>query len=79
MEKSKVVRAARHHLWWILNQLNNLFKEEKLVCEFWYLDVLQRSNAMATVVCNASSKLARLSSLNGIFVTLFRIGLVFML
>ena len=29
------------------------------MCEFQYLGVLQRSNATATVACNASSKLAK--------------------
>ena len=59
VEKSKEVTTARNHLWQILNLLNNHYEEVELVREFWYLGVLQRSNAMATVTCNASSKLAK--------------------
>ena len=59
VEKSKVVSAARHHLWRILNLLNDRFEEVELVREFRYLGVLQRANATATVACNASSKIAK--------------------
>ena len=59
VEKSKVITAARHHLWRILNLLNDCYEEVELVCEFQFLGVLQRSNAKATVACNASSKLAK--------------------
>ena len=52
VEKCKVVTAARYHLWWILNLLNDRYEEVELVREFWYLGVLQRSGAAATVACN---------------------------
>ena len=59
VEKSKVVTGVRHHLWRILNLLNDCVEEVELVCEFRYLGVLQRSGAAATVACNASLKLAK--------------------
>ena len=78
VEKSKEVMAARHHLWRILNVLNDCYEEVELVREFLYLGVLQRCLVLwPLLTATPALNLPRLSSLNRIFsdfATLSRTG-----